>query len=211
MSGLVHEGDAALGEVDHGGDHQRSGENCRDGEHRAGPGRAGDDHEKSHAVRNRERTEVPGRVRGRCPLVAEKSRDGHDDDLDRDDGEKGAHHRRRRGAVGYDGGANHSRRQIGRRRWRRGAPSGPGCCRRGEVPAFPTAPEMGVDQPLVDAELLAVGACRDGLTPSLARHGGQVARRSPAVPGILCGWARTIHYGATQPPPPKVTMSLSPS
>ena len=33
--------------------------------------------------------------------------------------------------------------------------------------------EVGVEQPLVDAEVLAVGACRDGVAPSLARHGGQ--------------------------------------
>ena len=108
MGCLVDEWDAPLGEVDGRGDHQRSDENRGDGEHRAGPRRAGDDDEETHAVGDGEGAEVPGRVRGRRLLVAEQRRHGHDDDLHGDDGEEGAHHSRRRGTIGDGGGAGHS-------------------------------------------------------------------------------------------------------
>ena len=107
VGGLVDERDAPLGEVDRRGDHQRSGEDRGDGQHRAGPSRSGDDDEETDAVGDGEGAEVPGRVGGRRPLVAEQCRDGDDDDLHGDDCEEGAH------------ASSASRR--GRRRRRRGS------------------------------------------------------------------------------------------
>ena len=55
--------------------------------------------------------------------------------------------------------------------------------RRRELSARHAALEMGVEQARVDAELLAVRPRRDVLSPSLARHGHQVAGDLPTVPG----------------------------
>jgi hypothetical protein len=115
VGGLLHEGDAPLGEVDNRGDHQRAGEDRGDGEQRAGPGRAGDHDEETDAVSDRESAEVAGCVGRRRLLVAEQRRDGNDDDLDGDDREEGAQHRRCRGAVVSDGGASYPACEVG---WR---------------------------------------------------------------------------------------------
>ena len=146
-----------LAEVDHRRDHERSDEDRGDGQHRAGPGRAGDDDEETHAVGDGEGAEVPGGVGGRRLLVAEQGGHGHDDDLHGDDGEEGPHdsstsrhgrRRRRRGrrAARDRAGAGDASRGVATAR-----------CRGGEVPARRAAPEVGVDEPLVDASVLAVG------------------------------------------------------
>ena len=98
-------------------------------------------------------------------------------------------------------------RSARRRRWatRRGrsvtaSRSGRGDDRRrsaANCPARQAAREMGVEQTPVDAELLAVRPRRDGLTPSLARHGHQVAGRNRQQFPASCGrCSPTIRCGA---------------
>ena len=77
-------------------------------------------------------------------------------------------------------------RQLVRRRCR-------GCAgdrhrrRRGEAPAPRAAGEVGIEQPFVDRQLLAVGPGGDRLAPALARHGGQGRWREPWRFPACCG------------------------
>ena len=74
--------------VDHGRDHERTGENGGHGQHRASVGRASDDDEEAGTVGDREGAEVPGGVGGCRLLVAQQRGNGNDNDLDGDDGQQ---------------------------------------------------------------------------------------------------------------------------
>ena len=85
MRGLVDKGDAALGEVDHRGDHERTGEHGGDRQHRAGAGRTGNDDEEPDTVGDGEGAEMPGPVGRGGLLVAQQGGHRDDDDLHGDD------------------------------------------------------------------------------------------------------------------------------
>jgi hypothetical protein len=171
---LVDERDAPLGEVDDRRDHERAGEHTGDRQHRAGPGRAGDDDQQPDPVGDGEGAEVPGRMGRRLLLLAQQGRNGHDDDLDGDDRQQRPNDAPRGCPVGERSRPGHASGEVGQRYrgdWRR-RPRRDG---RGELLARPTPCDVGVEKAFVDAKLLAVGPCRDGLAPPLTRHGGQVA------------------------------------
>jgi hypothetical protein len=171
---LVDERDPALREVDHGRDHQRASQHGGDRKHRPGTGRAnGDDHEPD-SVGDGEGTEVTGGVGGRRIPVAEQGGDRDDDDLHGDHRKQPADDRRRRRTVGPGDppGDTFGEIRLGGRGEQRPDGQRTG---GGHAAARLASSEVGLEQTIVHAERLTVGSCRDGLAPTLTRHGGQVA------------------------------------
>jgi len=185
---LGAERDAPAGEVDDGAEHESAGEHGGHRQHGAGPRRSHDHHDQGDAVGDGERAEVPGAVGG--GVVGEEVGDRRDQHLDGDHGEQHPQHAPRRGAVGSGRQAPDASRQVGdgARRAERAAGAGAGAG-VGERAARRAVRQVGVDEPGVDAGILAVEARRDRVTPTVAArrdlrgHGNQVAGPVAPVPG----------------------------
>ena len=174
MGRLVDERDPALGEVDHGRDHQRAGQHGGDRKHRPRTGRANDDDQEPDSVGDGEGTEMASGVGGRRIPVAEQGGDRDDDDLHGDHRQQPADDRRRRRPVGPGDPPSDTPGEIslsGRGEQRSNGQRTGG----GDAAARLASSEVGLEQTFVHAERLTVGPCRDGLAPTLTRHGGQVA------------------------------------